>query len=162
MSTNVKKDIEGYEGLYSVTENGEVLSHINNKFLKPQHNGNGYMCVYLSNNKVQTKHFIHRLVAKAFIKNPKNKRTINHINGNKKDNRVKNLEWLSYSENHIHAYDISLKSLSRKLNEQQASDIFLSSEKNKLLAQKYKVSETTIRDIKRGRTWGRITGKLKC
>ena len=52
---------------------------------------------------------IHRLVAETFIHNPENKREVNHINGNKHDNRVDNLEWVTTSENRIHAYKTGLQ-----------------------------------------------------
>lgn len=86
--------------------------------LKPSNCGSGYPSVCLVNesgNKTQT---VHRLVAKAFIPNPLNKRTVNHINGKKGDNRAENLEWLTHGENNKHSYDIGLsdhlRDLSRK------------------------------------------------
>lgn len=95
------KDIEGYEDKYMVSNYGNVKS--NNKVLTKQ-NGYNYFRVTLSNNG-KRKHFqIHRLVAKAFIPNPKNLPEVNHKDGNKQNNMVENLEWCTRSENELHCY----------------------------------------------------------
>lgn len=65
---------------------------------------NNYLGIRLRNNKILKSFTIHRLVAFAFIPNPENKRTVNHINGIRTDNRVLNLEWNTYSENISHSY----------------------------------------------------------
>lgn len=65
-----------------------------------------YLTVQLTNNKRAT---IHRLVAQAFIPNPDNKAEVNHIDGNKRNNCVSNLEWVTRSENHTHAYYTNLR-----------------------------------------------------
>ena len=102
------KDIEGYEDLYQVSNLGNVKSYYWNKqgkILTPRIHSAGYERVTLS----KKDYFIHRLVAKAFIDNPNNKREVNHINGNKADNRLENLEWTTPSENQFHAYRTGLK-----------------------------------------------------
>lgn len=72
------------------------------------YNGRGYANITLIKNGNKFKTVIHRLVAKAFIPNPENKPEVNHINGNKRDNRLDNLEWCTSSENRKHAFKIGL------------------------------------------------------
>ncbi len=93
MGIPVLKDIAGYEGLYSISESGEVYSHINNKFLKHNISKNGYATVQLFKNKIGKRLLVHRLVAKTFIPNVQNLPQINHIDENKLNNNVSNLEW---------------------------------------------------------------------
>lgn len=115
------KDIEGYEGLYQVSNLGRVKSlkrditntnygvaHIKEKILKPRDDGKGYVRVVLYKNNQKKQFKIHRLVAKAFISNPENKATVNHINGNKSHNTVGNLEWCTNKENIYHAFKTGL------------------------------------------------------
>lgn len=69
----------------------------------------GYLYINVSDGEIRTQMAIHRLVAEAFIPNPKNKITVNHKNGIKTDNRLENLEWATISENTQHAFDNGLK-----------------------------------------------------
>lgn len=105
----IYKGIE-YKTPYLVSNIGEVFR--NNKKLKPSIGGNGYYAVNIvyETKKGVTKP-IHRLVATAFIPNPENKREVNHINGNKLDNRVENLEWATPKENTQHAIRTGLMTL---------------------------------------------------
>lgn len=116
MEQEIWKDIKGYEGKYQVSNFGNVrsLMYHNTKgikrisLLKPATDGSGYFRCALSKNNILTTFKVHRLVAQAFIPNPNNYPQINHIDGNKKNNRVENLEWCTNSMNQIHAYSNNL------------------------------------------------------
>lgn len=100
-----KVAIPGYEGFYEVDINGNVFSMRTDKFLKP-YEKNGYLAVNLYKNG-KVKHFyIHRLVARAFIPNREGKREVNHLDCNKKNNSIENLEWCDRSQNVKHTYDV--------------------------------------------------------
>jgi hypothetical protein len=111
-------DIKGFEGLYQVSDLGNVKSLGNNKLrkekiLKQGLSHCGYKTVCLSkNNKCKT-YTTHRLVAMSFILNNENKRTVNHRNGIKINNNAINLEWCTTSENTKHAYDNGLIKVSK-------------------------------------------------
>lgn len=98
------KDIKGYEGLYKISNTGNVFSCIKNRIMTPALCGKGYKKVMLCKDMIYKNKMIHRLVAETFIPNPENKRTVNHKDGNKQNNDVSNLEWNTYSENLKHAY----------------------------------------------------------
>ena len=92
--------VEGYPG-YEVSNLGRVRK--NGKLTSSHRTRKGYWQTNLYKRRKQTLHYIHRLVAIAFIPNPENKPTVNHIDGNKDNNRVSNLEWATYLENNLHA-----------------------------------------------------------
>ena len=111
------KDIEGFEGLYQVSDTGEVRGldrkttgrknrTIKGTVLRKGKTSTGYLMVALSRNGKQTICKVHRLVAKAFIENPQNKPHVNHIDNNPLNNNVENLEWCTQAENVAHAYKI--------------------------------------------------------
>lgn len=100
------KPIEGYEGLYDVSSLGNIKNIITYRILKPVRNGYGYLRVFLRKNNKTFTLKVHRLVALAFIPNPKNKPQINHKNGIKSDNKVSNLEWSTAKENSKHSFKI--------------------------------------------------------
>lgn len=96
----VFKDIPNYEGLYQVSNKGNVKSIIsNNKILKPKITSKGYLSVKLYKGGQKKDFLAHRLVAEAFIPNPQSLYTVNHKNEIKTDNRVENLEWMSIYDN---------------------------------------------------------------
>lgn len=132
------KDVVGYEGLYQVSNLGRVKSLDKNikvkirnqnsvikrgKILKPNNNNNsGYYKITLSKNGISKVFSVHRLVAETFISNPQNKPCVNHIDGNKLNNDINNLEWTTAKENTIHAFkngfcENMIKSLSKKVKQ---------------------------------------------
>lgn len=102
------KDVRGYEGLYSITSYGRVWSHRRKIWLIHGIDSNGYPNVKLSIDGKATTYKIHTLVARTFIANPDGKPQINHKNGNKRDCRASNLEWVTARENLQHACDMGL------------------------------------------------------
>lgn len=110
------KDIEGYEGLYQVSNLGNVksLNYRNMKkphLLKPKVTHDGYYRLNLCKDGILKSRTIHILVARAFIPNPDNKPQVNHIDGNKQNNCVSNLEWVTGKENIRHAIDTGLRKI---------------------------------------------------
>ena len=100
------RDVENTSGEYQVSNRGRVKSLKNGKetILNGWIQNTGYKTVSINNKKES----VHRLVAKAFVPNPHNKRFVNHIDGNKQNNLYTNLEWVTPKENVQHAYRIGL------------------------------------------------------
>lgn len=121
------KDIKGYEGYYQISNFGKVkslkrmrrfrggLALINERIMKPKIHSGYYRIGLCKNNKIKTFN-IHRLVALSFIPNPYKKRTINHIDCNKANNNVNNLEWNTHKENIKHALKMGLRNPPRGKN----------------------------------------------
>lgn len=108
------KWIEGYEGHYKISNFGRVFSVKSNIFLSVKRiTKDGYNYVALSKDNKPKEMKTHRLVATYFIPNPDNKETVNHIDGNKLNNHVDNLEWCTRHENMQHAYKLGLKKMHR-------------------------------------------------
>lgn len=126
MDNEIWKDVVGYEGIYQVSNLGNVKSldrhykQLNNngkecnhfykgRKLKQHLNNAGYLKVQLSYKYKSIPKRVHRLVAEAFIPNPNNYKCVNHIDGNKLNNNVDNLEWCTYSYNTKHAFKNGLR-----------------------------------------------------
>lgn len=93
------KLIEGFDGIYSVSNYGEVRNNKTGKLMKLRKNEKRYLRTNLTKNGNQKSVRVHRLVAQAFIPNPENKPQVNHIDFNKENNCVNNLEWVTNKEN---------------------------------------------------------------
>lgn len=110
------KYIKGYEGLYCASYDGEIIICPRERLygktkvktegkVKRCHIGSkGYYLVSLTKDKKQKTYSVHRLIAETLIPNPEKKPFVNHKNGNRTDNRVENLEWVTSSENVLHSY----------------------------------------------------------
>ena len=106
------KDIPGYEGLYQVSNLGRVRRVDSGRILKPQKCTAGYLKISLSKKSIEKQFLVHRIVAKVFIQNQFYKPQVNHIDGDKTNNCVNNLEWCNNQENNIHSF----RELGRKSN----------------------------------------------
>lgn len=138
------RDISGYEGLYQVSNFGNVkrleyqrynkMTKTYSKYkehnLKLLLNNNGYKIVNLCKNGITKLTLVHRLVAQAFIKNTNNYNCINHIDGNKTNNNIENLEWCTYKENIQHAYRTGLNKKSKEVNQYSLNGEYLSTYKS--------------------------------
>ena len=143
------KDIDGYEGYYQVSNFGEVRT-VGHKYqrkgfhkIKLHNNRNGYWLADLHKNNLYKSKAIHRLVAKAFLPNPNNFPEVNHIDGNKANNCVDNLEWVSKSQNKWHACNV-LGQRTNRIKDFSTGIVFPS---QKSAALYYGVSESLIRSI---------------
>jgi len=101
------KAVNGYEGLYEVSDKGRVKGLKRNRILKNIVDSLGYVRVSLCKENKPKAHKIHRLVAEHFLK-PSEYKVVNHIDGNKENNSVENLEWCNASQNRKHACDTGL------------------------------------------------------
>lgn len=121
LSKEIFKDIEGYEGLYQISNLGNVkslarykknhnkLQKVEERILKANISNRGYYYVMLNKNGKQEHKMIHILMAKAFIPNINNYPIVNHKDGNKLNINLDNLEWCTYSHNNKEAYRLGLK-----------------------------------------------------
>ena len=170
----VWKDVVGYEGLYQVSNIGNVRSLdkyvlnrgkypvlLKGRIMKPSSSSGYWMLVLYKNGKGKNLK-IHRLMAKSFLPNKENKECINHKNGIKTDNNLENLEWCTISENNFHTWKMCLKKANplkgelcktSKLKNDDVLAIRASKSNCTELGVIYNVHKSSISLIKSGKTW---------
>lgn len=170
------KDIKGYEGLYQVSNLGNIKSvdrkierstsvmELKGKTMSQYIGNTGYPMVSLCINGECKRYSVHRIVAKAFLSNPLNKAYVNHIDGNKQNSNLENLEWSTPTENSIHAHENGLTNVARgerqrsaKLTVDKVKFIRESSKTVRELSLMFNVSKQAIRDVKMKRSWKHVS-----
>lgn len=168
------KDIEGFNGAYMISNFGNIKSLLSNKIIRQQKINSGYLIAHLRFNGNRKAITTHRLVAKAFIQNLENKPQVNHLDGNKENNHINNLEWCTQSENIKHAYDSGIiertddwnnKIAESQIGEKNNVSVLTMAKviqikkyinnglSNAEIAEKYNCGSSTIWNIKVGNSW---------
>ena len=144
-----------------------TLTRKKGRILKDGICGSGYRGVSLSIDGKSHTNYVHRLVAQAFIENPKNKPEVNHIDGNKENNHASNLEWVTHKENFFHAIknDLTNKGSRNgrsKLTKEDVLEIkkrYQKGETQRSISKDYSVHFGTISDILKGKSWSWVQCK---
>lgn len=166
--------ISGYEGIYEVSDDGEVRSldrsytgkdgrsvPYKGRLINPGIGANGYKVVSLWKNGKGKTTYVHRLVAETFIPNPERKKTVNHKDGNRTNNNVSNLEWATYAENNLHEYRaLGKKGYGRKLTDRQVVYIRSSKESPRILAAMFGVSDSVICNVRNRKIYREVGGMI--
>ncbi len=159
------KEITGTNKKYLVSDSGRIKSLIRKEagILTPRITVYGYCEVGLRINGYTKSKLVHRLVAQEFLEKQESRALVNHKDGNKRNNNLLNLEYVTHSENIKHAFDKGLIKKpngiingNSKLSEMQVMAIKVLIEKgfkNKFIALHFGINPTTVTDIKKGKTW---------
>lgn len=164
------KAIEGYEGIYEVSNYGQVKRLVGyrawtERILKQNKTRDEYRMVVLSWKAIHKPSMVHRLVAKAFIPNPENKPFINHLDRNTGNNHVSNLEWCTQSENIRHSFKMGRVAMRgelqprAKLKDYQVLEIrkkYSEGDTGMDLAKEYNMSYAGIWEIVQRKNWKHI------
>ena len=165
------RDIEGYEGLYQVSSCGRVKSFQRGtiKILKPSlaYRYYSYLFVRLNKNKKRAVSLIHSLVCKTFVNNTDKKLWVDHADGNKFNNHVSNLRWVTPAENARYAVILGAKKSGEdnylaQLTNQQARYVRENPQSltRKQLAEMFGVSEGLIKNVRNGKTYKNVGGLI--
>ena len=92
------KSVKGFD-LYEASPNGQIRNRGTRRILRPRTNPKGYPILTLYRNGKGKVRMVHRIIAETFLGQPKSKKTVNHLNSEKKDNRVDNLDWVPHARN---------------------------------------------------------------
>jgi len=124
MGTEIWKNVKGYESLYQVNNFGKIKSLRFNRLLSGSINSNGYKYMMIKVDGKGKLISLHRLIANTFIPNPENKKCVNHIDGNKLNNDLSNLEWCTYSENAVHAFKINIRTNKKGIDNNRSKKVY--------------------------------------
>lgn len=176
------KPIPNYEGLYEASNfsivrsvkrtvidyNSDFSRTLKSVTLNPTLSKKGYYYVTLCKGGVRRKFLLHRIISQCYIQNPLSHDCVNHIDGNKKNNSIINLEWCSYSENNKHAYMKGLRIPYERFGEKNPKSVLNNSTVLQLrlmrlngdtysgIAKKLGISKSAVAKVIRGETWGHV------
>lgn len=170
-------EIQGNREIYEISNFGNVRTKtrqgarghvVKGHSIKQRNNSNGYLRCSMNLGNGSKEYLVHRLVAQYFVENPHGKQYVNHIDGNKHNNRADNLEWCTKSENELHAHKIGLKKTTPLKGEMHGGRVFDWKDVRNIrkeyikgdrehgqcaLARKYNTSQSHIYNIVNNKNW---------
>ncbi len=159
LSNEIWRDVVGYEGLYQISNLGRVKSLLfgRERILKTRYSLEGYAVIKLTKKDKGKTYHIHKLLAQAFIPNPEHKPQVNHKDGNKMNNCLDNLEWVTNSENVKHSYKMGLIKSKRGSENVQSK---LSDEDVSYIRKNYKYRDKEFNAYKLAKRFGVSTSTI--